>query len=332
MGQITLPSRLNLQTSARDLEFNTALKRIVYPQTVPTPFFYPQSPYARGMRGLGCIPYDYYALQTAFGVENCGQGYTDAQSQYACTQRNAPKLEAIALMAPSYGTCITADMIPGPYTPTPGSAGDTSQSGNPIVVPWGTQPGSGIVYSNPPATYTPPPVSSGGTVAPPSSSAGTYSPTVSFIPSRAGTLYPGDTWQIRIQGGRPSSVVSVTGTQNGVTNTNNMGTTDQNGNWSTSGTIDNSSVGNWFEVWYVGGQMAASPFQFTVASPNSPASTGGTNTPPPSGNTTPPLTGGTTTPPPSSSSSTGMIMGIPENYVLMGAGALVLLMVMGGRR
>lgn len=343
MGQIDLPSRLNFQTSARDLEFHTALKKIVYPQNIPTPFFYPRSQY--GVAGLGadCIPYDYYALLQAFGVVDCGSApyNSDPATQYACKQTNDPKLQQIAMMAPAYGTCITADMIPGPYTPTPGSAGDTSSSGGSgiIMIPWGTQPSGGITYTapstpyTPPSTSTPPATTGGGGNSTPASS---YSPTVSFIPSRAGTLYPGDTWQLHIQGGKPGAVVSVTGTQNGVTNTNQMGATDQNGNWSTSGTIDASSIGSWFEVWYVGGQMAASPFSFNVASPSSPASGGSTGTQTPSGtqsSTPPPSSGGMTqTQTPAPSSSDGMIFGVPQNYVLMGGAAILLLAVMGGRR
>lgn len=356
MGQIDLPSRLNFQTSARDLEFHTALKKIVYPEFVPTPFFYPRSQYGVAGLGANCIPYDFYALQQAFGVVDCGQApYTsDPATQYACKQANDPKLQAIALLSPSYGTCITPDMIPGPYTPSPGSAGDPASNpsaGGLYYVPIGG--GAPVFYpSNPTGTVTYP--AGGGTPtviqtsAPPSSSGSpssggsspaqsqqSYSPTVSFIPSRSGTLYPGDTWQLHIQGGKPGAVVSVTGTQNGVTNTNQMGATDQNGNWSTSGTIDASSVGNWFEVWYVGGQMAASPFSFNVASPNSPASGGntGTQTGGTQSSTPPPSSGGMTqTQTPAPSSSDGMIFGVPQNYVLMGGAAILLLVVMGGRR
>src|ERR1039457_5658993 len=106
MGQIDLPGRMSFNTSAHNLAFQTALQKI-YAQDIPTPFRYPRSPY--GIAGLGatCLPYDFYALQQAFGGVDCGVAPYDSDpaTQYACVQKNAPLLAQIALLSPSYGTC-----------------------------------------------------------------------------------------------------------------------------------------------------------------------------------------------------------------------------------
>lgn len=348
MGQIDLPGKLNFQTSAADLEFQDALSKIVYPQRVPTPYWYPKAPYGQALRGLGdtCLPYDFYALQTAFGVTDCGVApYTsDPASQYACQQKNAPLLAAIAQLSPSYGTCITQSMIPGPYNPSP-----VSQP-NPYLNPFS---GPGLLY-NPanPATpssspqyvgYTP--IVTPGTLTftnlpsftpPPSTTAtnggGVYNPRVSFSASRQGSLLPGDTWTVQITGGQPASAVTATSTQNGASNgTNTMGVTDANGNFQLRGTIDTNSIGAWQETWYVAGQNAGS-FTFNVIAPTSPTTsptsgpTGGGYTAP-TGGSAPPAGSGTAV-----GTSGDWIPGISNTVVAGGAGLLVLLMVMGGRR
>ena len=149
-----------------------------------------------------------------------------------------------------------------------------------------------------------------------------YSPVVSFLPSRQGMLEVGDTWVIRITGGAPNSIVSVYGGQNGVSTTNQMGVTDQNGNFQVSGTIDSSSIGNWSETWYVGSQNAGS-FSFSVASPSSDS------TPPPSGGALP---GGSAPPLSPATPSSTWIPGVSNTVVLAGGGLLALLVLMGGRR
>ncbi len=367
MGQITLPTRLNFQTSAQDLEYRTALNRIVYPQNTPRPFFYPRSPYAGGsgvgIRGLGdgvqltsqgCVPYDYYGFLEAFRaaglIRDCGSAPYDADpsTQYACVQFNQPTLNMIQNWA---GTCIPPSQVPSNYVPTPGSAGDPNTNPNttgililPNQLPVQTIP----IVGTPTGTQAP-------TQSQPTTSPSGYSPQVQFITSRIGILYPGDSWQIRITGGRPSTMVSVDGTFNGVTTRNTLGPTDGSGVFTTSGVIDSSSIGNWSETWWVGGDNAGT-FSFQVApspSTGSPTTSagGGTGVPwiPPAGSgtpyTAPPATTSTPTGTPYSPAPTGsgntsapaassgdLINGIPNNVLMLGAAGILALMVLGGRR
>ena len=372
MGQITLPTRLNFQTSAQDLEFRTALNRIVYPQRVPRPFFYPQSPYAGGsgvgVKGLGdvqlddrgCVPYDYYGFLEAFRaqgmIKDCGL-YQDPASQYACVQFNQPTLNLIQSWA---GTCISPSQVPSNYVPTPGSAGDPNTNLNTTGI---------LIMSNqiPVQTIPNPGTPTGTTSTPPTGSLPTfptsptvptsYSPRVSFSTARQGTLYPGDSWQIQITGGAPNTPVYADGTFNGATNRNTMGSTDSAGNFSLTGSIGASEVGNWSETWWVG-QSNAGTFSFSVSpTPSSGAPAGGTSTPwnppagsgtpytsptptggttPPTGGYTPAPTGGTptggTTPTPTTAASGDLINGIPNNYLMIGGAMVLALALLGGRR
>lgn len=186
MGQITLPSKLNFQTSARDMEIQSAMQKIVYPVHTPHRFFYPQSPYAgggggggisgmrggRGMRGdvvtyNGCVPYDYYGFLEAFRaaglITDCGVApYTSSPSaQYTCVQQNQPILNRIQDWA---GTCISPAQLPTNYVPTPGSAGSPSSPG---AILWGNYPNGATTLPSQtivPAGYAPPPP---GSVTPP---------------------------------------------------------------------------------------------------------------------------------------------------------------------
>lgn len=364
MGQVTLPGRLNFQTNPKDLAFQGALSHILYPQRIPTPYFYPKSPYS--MKGLGdtCLPYDFYALQQTFGVTDCTVApySSDPATQYACQQKNAPLLAQIAQLSPSYGTCITPSMLPGPYTPAPladagnnpylnpfsgpgllyNPANPATPSSSPqyvglspgIVVPIG---GSSFPVSTSPITYNPPASIPSGT-SPPSTPAGSYRPVVTFTPSRQGLLYPGDTWSIVISGGAPRSPVSVYGGANGSYTTNSMGVTDQNGNFQLQGTIDNTMYGQaWQETWSVGGQNAGS-FSFSVSQAPS-GNTGSTQqggSQPPSGGTGSGSSGGSGTGQQTGSgtgtTSTDWIPGVSNTMVMAGGGAILLLVLLGGRR
>jgi hypothetical protein len=76
----------------------------------------------------------------------------------------------------------------------------------------------------------------------------------------------GDSWLLSITGA-PSQPVLASANFNGQaygTNTP-MGSTDSTGKFSTSGTFSSAQVGNWSEVWTVGGVAAAS-ITFSVAS------------------------------------------------------------------
>ena len=91
-------------------------------------------------------------------------------------------------------------------------------------------------------------------------------------PHNGGPLYPGDAWTIKISGAAPNSPVAVTGNSSpatyGTNVTTPMGTTDASGNWSLSGKIDASSIGQWYENWSVAGNSVGSfSFQVVASAP-----------------------------------------------------------------
>ena len=118
-----------------------------------------------------------------------------------------------------------------------------------------------------------------------------------FTSSRGGTnaFQVGDTWQVQITGATPNSPVTVSGSMPGSTfSGTSMGSTDNSGNFSKSGTFDTSTVGSWQETWAVGGAQSGT-ISFTVAAATTPAgqkiitssgATGGTATGSTSGSTT----------------------------------------------
>ena len=94
-----------------------------------------------------------------------------------------------------------------------------------------------------------------------------------FTTSRGGTnaLQVGDTWQVQITGASPNSPVTVSGSMPGGTfSGTSMGSTDNSGNFSKSGTFDTSTVGSWQETWAVGGAQSGT-ISFTVAAATTPA-------------------------------------------------------------
>ena len=94
-----------------------------------------------------------------------------------------------------------------------------------------------------------------------------------FTTSRGGTnaLQVGDTWQVQITGASPNSPVTVSGSMPGGTFSGpSMGSTDNSGNFSKSGTFDTSTVGSWQETWAVGGAQSGT-ISFTVAAATTPA-------------------------------------------------------------
>lgn len=151
---------------------------------------------------------------------------------------------------------------------------------------------------------------------------GASAPRVVFTNSRGGsTLYPGDTWTVRITGAAPNAEVRVTGGKNGAVDTNRMGTTDAAGSFTLSGVVSSEELGNWAETWTAGGVNTGS-FSFSVVSGPGGTTGGGSG----SG------TGGGATPPPSSNSSTWfteeIISGIPNWMLIAGAGAFF---IFGGK-
>lgn len=75
----------------------------------------------------------------------------------------------------------------------------------------------------------------------------------------------GDSWRVSISGASPNQPIVVTGVQNGKSSTTQLGVTDASGAWTSTGTMDASTVGNWTESWSVGGVPAAQ-LSFTVGS------------------------------------------------------------------
>jgi hypothetical protein len=109
------------------------------------------------------------------------------------------------------------------------------------------------------------------------------------------------------------------------------GTTDANGNFSLSGTIDSSQIGSWYEAWTVGG-LASGTITFTVAATPAAQSGGGTQ----SGGTQSGGTqssGGTQQPATTTDNwfTDQMISGVP-NWALVAAAAGVAFLAFGGKR
>jgi hypothetical protein len=331
-----------MQTRASDIAYQNAMRSHMYtPMTFSAPY-YPRSPYSlRGLAGHGVIPgppyctdVTYDQLLQMFNVEDCTtyDAAGDVQGSADCVARNAPKLYGATNSVSWWQQNCTENAGPQNTTITTAPVTPTGYSGPTIYAPG---PGGSLIPDTGyPATGAP-------------SSTGNYNPTVSFQGSRAGlTFQPGDTWQITITGGAPNTLVSVTGVHNGATATNQMGTTDQNGNFSLSGTFDTSVIGNWSETWYVGTQTAGT-FQFSVVAGNSAPA--GTGTPPatqqqpvnsyptpgssagqtPTGMQQQPApSGGTTNTTPAT--STDLIPGVSNTYLALGAGALLLVLVAAG--
>ena len=74
-----------------------------------------------------------------------------------------------------------------------------------------------------------------------------------FTTSRGSTfnLYPGDTWNITIKGATPGAIVRSSGVMQGKSYNTPFGVIDANGNFTLSGTLTSSNIGNWLEGWYV---------------------------------------------------------------------------------
>lgn len=126
------------------------------------------------------------------------------------------------------------------------------------------------------APFTPGQPSSYSTPTPPASSATGFIQITNT--SRPGQpLQVGDNWQVNITGATPNSPVTVSGTQNGASSgpAAAEGTTDSNGNFSTSGTMTASTVGNWAEQWSVAGKILNLSFSVSAAAaaPSSSSST-----------------------------------------------------------
>jgi hypothetical protein len=214
--------------------------------------------------GLGVL--DYYDLLAQAGLQNC-----DPRDS-ACVSNNAAKEAAVEdFWAAHQATGVPDDTVLQftPQTPQQvkefWNPDDILNGGN-VVDTRGILQVSGV-----PASWLTPNITGS-----PSPTAPVYHPSVSFNTSRgpgASALYPGDTWSITITGGAPNAAVTVSGSDPaGSYVGTSMGKTDANGNFTLSGTIDASQLGNWSEQWSVGGASAGT-ISFSVKS--APASSGG---------------------------------------------------------
>jgi hypothetical protein len=94
----------------------------------------------------------------------------------------------------------------------------------------------------------------------------------------ASSFKVGDSWVVTVTGS-PNCPVTSSGSFNGQSiGPTSFGNTDANGQLTVKGSLDSSSVGSWFENWYVCGQQAGS-FNFTVSGVAKPAGTTPTSTP-----------------------------------------------------
>ena len=214
----------------------------------------------------------------------------------------------------TWNAMITALGIPA-YVANYGPSGVTTASQAAAAV--ATAPANMATYFSNPANST--------SVAPTGAAPGV---SLAFITSRGGTvLQPGDTWTIKISGATPNIQVSASGIKSGQSlGTTSFGSTDANGNFTLSGSIDSTMLGSWAETWYVGSQTAGQLSFSVVAQGSAPAPIVGSGGP--VVNVT-----GTATPQSSLTSLiSGNVGGIPTSYLLIGGGALVLILLMGSRR
>ena len=198
----------------------------------------------------------YQQLMAAAGVVLCTGADMDVSEQWACSQANQPRLQAISdLQIRTGGNPSQADL----------AALAAKFGGSLAYTPSPAQAAAAIA-----ATATAARGDTRGTAA--------QGGTLSFAPSRGGgILQPGDTWTITISGASPNTQVTVQGGKNGASDKTPMGSTDGSGNFSLSGTITADNIGSWAETWYVGSALSGS-FNFQVVAAGTittPAATGG---------------------------------------------------------
>lgn len=84
----------------------------------------------------------------------------------------------------------------------------------------------------------------------------------------ASSFLTGDKWTITITGALPGTPVAVYGGKGGAYGTSQMGTVDSSGNFTLSGVMDDTQVGNWYEKWtwgVPGGTVQTQEINFTVS-------------------------------------------------------------------
>lgn len=100
-----------------------------------------------------------------------------------------------------------------------------------------------------------------------------------------GDFQVGDRWTLTVSG-PPGQPVTINGSQNGQQiGTSQLGSTDGNGNFSTSGVMSSGQTGNWSETYFVGGQPAGA-ISFQVLQSPGPTPTQSTTPPDPTSSST----------------------------------------------
>jgi hypothetical protein len=140
----------------------------------------------------------------------------------------------------------------------------------------------------------------------------------------------GDSWILNITGAPNQSVVA-SANFNGSSYANNtpFGSTDSTGKFSTTGTFTSSQVGNWSEVWSVGGVPAAS-ITFSVVANSGPSTVPPATTAPAGSTTTAGATGACPVSFFSGESCLGGMVGSTTALVI--GGVLVGLFLLGGHK
>lgn len=270
-----------------------------------------------GVGGLGSAcdtNLSYSDLLSLYGVETCNQ--STVGDQYACEQRNQPKLQALSDAQAAGKGCFNSD-------------------GSPVV-----GYGSGATTIS----------TSGGTYVYSTSNAGGYRVgtfsfnNISTGGTATGNNNVGDTWKVSIVGSTPNAQVEVVGTHpNGATDSNIVGMTDSNGNFSIGGTFSNSDIGAWTGVWKTAGVVNGT-VNFNVNAAVSVATSQGAVPPVATtlgGNTAPVGTGASAAVVAGSSigssisnalTSVTSATGISETELLVGAGAVVAFFMFMGKR
>jgi hypothetical protein len=89
-----------------------------------------------------------------------------------------------------------------------------------------------------------------------------------FNTSNSGKAFQiGDGFEVRITGA-PNQLISVRTSMHGRTDWGPViGSTDSTGRWSTAGKFEKSDLGDWSELWTVGGKLVSPAIQFSVGAP-----------------------------------------------------------------
>ncbi len=214
---------------------------------------------------------DYADWAASLGLETCNQ--SDVGSQYACSQRNDAKIQA-------WGS--SPEQVSYQSTVAATEAASVQQAGgdaNAFVASWNANNAIAPVVLTTQNTVVPAnqnvSQSQNKSAPVPTNGNGSFS-IVNTTTGSPNIFQVGDGFRIQITGAAPNSPIVATSTQNGVSHgSNNIGTTDANGNFSLVGAMNSTTIGTWTEQWKVGNQTFN--ISFSVANPTQ-VTTGQQNT------------------------------------------------------